>query len=261
MQTPIYELSILARAVAFKNLSGASHHIGLSQPQLSRILKKIEDEYEITLLDRSSKRNSSWTSSAQKLANFYHRKIRHMDREILEVIQDAIPSQINIGALEGLLELTFPFLEKLYEFSHIKVIELDVFDLDRLEKGFFRGDLDLIFSSREPGVKKHKYSSLLGYQSLDYIQTNQRYHVLSSFEFHVNKEKKHTGEKILVSNSLSVRKSWLHHIGGHGTLPSKPKLKSKIKNDMQPIFLLARDDLHGKLWDALYNVDYSAKIR
>ena len=62
MQQLYYELGVLAKAVNFKNLSAAALHVGLSQPQLSRIIAKIEEELKIVLLDRSAKRKSGWTS-------------------------------------------------------------------------------------------------------------------------------------------------------------------------------------------------------
>lgn len=62
MQQLYYELGVLAKAVNFKNLSAAALHVGLSQPQLSRIIAKIEEELKIVLLDRSAKRKSGWTN-------------------------------------------------------------------------------------------------------------------------------------------------------------------------------------------------------
>jgi len=66
-----WELSVLSRAVAYQNLSGASQHVGLSQPQLSRIIQKLEAQWSVVLLDRSAKRKACWTPAAYKLARVY----------------------------------------------------------------------------------------------------------------------------------------------------------------------------------------------
>jgi DNA-binding transcriptional LysR family regulator len=82
MERISHELSVLTRAVAYKNLSGASQHVGLSQPQLSRIVKKIEETFSIVLLDRGAKRNATWTPTAHRLADFYLKKMRVFEREL-----------------------------------------------------------------------------------------------------------------------------------------------------------------------------------
>ena len=58
LQNLAYELSVLVKAVQHKNLSAAAVHVGLSQPQLSRLVAKIEHELNIILLDRTARRKS-----------------------------------------------------------------------------------------------------------------------------------------------------------------------------------------------------------
>ena len=55
MQNFSHEFSVLRRAVAYKNLTAASQNIGISQPQLSRIVAKLEQELDVKLLNRDRK--------------------------------------------------------------------------------------------------------------------------------------------------------------------------------------------------------------
>ena len=54
-----WDLAILSRATHYPNLSIASTHVGLSQPQLSRIVAKLEEQYGVQLLDREARRDQS----------------------------------------------------------------------------------------------------------------------------------------------------------------------------------------------------------
>ena len=57
MQERLFEdLSLVSRAARFPNLSAAATRIGISQPQLSRVVSRLEKSTGITLLDRSSRR-------------------------------------------------------------------------------------------------------------------------------------------------------------------------------------------------------------
>ena len=66
-----WPLTVLARAVHHKNLTAASGSVGLSQPQLSRLVSQLERELDLVLLDRAAKRKSGWTHTAFQLAEVY----------------------------------------------------------------------------------------------------------------------------------------------------------------------------------------------
>ena len=68
-----YELSVLSKAVMHRNLSLAAVHVGLSQPQLSRLIQKLEGELRVVLLDRASRRKSGWTPVAHELVLAFQR--------------------------------------------------------------------------------------------------------------------------------------------------------------------------------------------
>lgn len=254
MERVFYELSVLARAVAHKNLSGASRHIGLSQPQLSRIVKRIEEAFSVVLLDRAAKRNATWTPEAFQLSDFYSRKMRNFDRDLEALVHRSQTRQLVVGTLEGLIPVALPFVHQLLESAGIKLVEIDVFDLDRLESLFSKGELDLIFTSRDPGRKKYTYSRDLGYQSLDAINSNPHFQVMSTFEHGSRRENLKNAEKVLISNSLSIRREWFEKFGGKGTLPSAPKKRQSSKLDTERIILVGSETLSRSVWEILQEV-------
>ena len=95
-----WELSVLSRAVAYSNLSGAAMHVGLSQPQLSRIVAKLEKEFGVMLLDRAARRKSGWTPSAFRLAEVYGTSVRKLEVDIQQAVQDSEPNHLTVGTLE-----------------------------------------------------------------------------------------------------------------------------------------------------------------
>ncbi|RZA07412.1 MAG: LysR family transcriptional regulator [Proteobacteria bacterium] len=250
-----HELNVLSRAVAHKNLSGASAHVGLSQPQLSRIIKKLEESLSIILLDRAAKRNATWTSAAYRLAEFYARKMRSFDRELEALLQSSQTRQLEIGTLEGLSQFCLPFIHHLLEHQGIRLVEVDVYDLDSLESRFARGQLDLIFTSREPGRRKFSYVHTLGHQSLEEKNTNPHFQLMSTFEYGLQKERLKAAEKVIISNSLWIRKTWLQKFGGRGTFPSEPRAQSgRTKTDTVPILLVGAETLSPVIWAGLKNL-------
>ncbi len=252
MDTMHWPLTVLSKAVHFKNLTGASSHVGLSQPQMSRLIAQLEKEFDVVLLDRSAKRKSAWTPAAHKLAEIYSQNARKLQSSIEEALGAQIPSQVNIGTLEGLKDLALNVAHSLMENSKITTVELDVFDSNELEEKFFSGDLDLIFTSHEPGKQKFKHLLEVGYQTLTEIETNKTFSVLSPFEY--GRLKKKPDRKIFISNSLSIRKNWLDTYGGSGILPSTVK-KTKGR-DPSPVFIIGTELFSENIWRL---VDAAAK--
>lgn len=250
-----HELTVLSKAVAFRNLSGASSHVGLSQPQLSRIVKKLEDELSVVLLDRAAKRNASWTPLALRIAEFYLKKTRVFESDLMTLVGGAQSHQIVMGTLEGLAPIAIPFAHSLFEVCDFKLIEIDVFDIDKLEEMFSRGDLDLIFTSHEPGKRKFKNCRELGFQSLEMIQLNPKFEVMSTFEYGAKKDKGKGTEKTLISNSLLLRRMWFDKFGGKGTLPSTLKKTKMSKLDTERIVLLGTDTLSPKTWEKIEKIE------
>ena len=153
------------------------------------------------------------------------------------------------------MSFALPLVNFLLEKAGVRLVEIDVFDLDRLEELFGRGELDLIFTSREPGKKKHSNVRTLGYQSLDPVNTNPHFQVMSTFEYGSKREKLRGAEKVLISNSLAIRRAWFQNFGGQGTLPSEPRRQKSSSRDTEPVLMIASDTLSPILWKQLLSVE------
>jgi hypothetical protein len=249
-----WDLAILSRAVAYTNLSGASSHVGLSQPQLSRIVAKLEEQFGLTLLDRETKRKSSWTPAAYRLSEIYLKTFQSFRSEVSLLAGGLEPTHLRIGTLEGLTPLAMRFCNSLYKKTALKVIELDVHDTSQLEERFLKNDLDLLFSSREPGRKKFRFTATLGYQSIETYSGSTGFsepRVFSMFEY-VSEDGKSPKDaeasRIFVSNSLRVRQEWIDTYGGTGTLPSAVLPQKSGKKNEVPVLLIAHDQLPASFW-------------
>lgn len=252
MQQLYYELSVLAKAIHFKNLSAAAIHVGLSQPQLSRIIARIEEEFKVVLLDRSAKRKSSWTPIAFEMAEIFDRSIRRLGSELQGLSQNNAVAEIHIGTLEGLANFAIETSQVCFEEVGIRKISLDIYDLNELDSNFLAGNLDMIFTSKIPGRQKFRYLLEIGSQALDKISSNKKFGVYSTFEFGRSQKKELEGfEHLFVSNSLAVRKAWLENVGGVGYVPSETR-KGRLK-DHEPVFLIGSELLSPILWEKLEN--------
>jgi DNA-binding transcriptional LysR family regulator len=255
-----YELGVLSRAVAYQNLSGAAVHVGLSQPQLSRIIARLESTYGVRLLDRANKRKSAWTPEARKLSELVQRMGRGFELDLRKIQEaGAWPAELYIGTLEGLLPAAIELAQAVLSQTKIRRIELDVYDLNALEELYLSGDLDLILTSREPGARKFRCFRVLGYQELQAVKTNPKIGVYSLFEYRAEVEGKRSGgpkrlnlpPQCLVSNSLSVRRAWLEAHGGTGHLPSDLRKDRKPTKDDEPVLLIGQDSLDDRIWKLL----------
>jgi len=242
-----WDLSVLSKAVAYNNLSSASVHVGLSQPQLSRIVAKLEEQLNIQLLDRETKRKSSWTPAAFRLAEIYASTFQNFRSEVNHLADGLEPDTLRIGALEGLMPLAREFCEKLISNTEIRVLELNIYDTNMLEEKFFKGELDLIYTVRQPNRKKFRYFKEIGYQSIEKVNTG-KLNIYSSFEFASNTNKDLPEERCFVSNSLYVRQQWLKSFGGNGTVPSTVHPKKMGNKNEVKVVVVAHDHLPNKFW-------------
>ena len=250
IQSLTYELSILAQAVQHKNLSAASVHVGISQPQLSRMIAKIEAELNVILLDRSARRKSGWTPVAQQLATVYAKGIGRLQNEILSLAQEIELNDLRVGTLEGLSSIAEQFAQSCFEKLEMHMVHLDVLDFKDLDSQFLSGDLDLIFTVRAPSKQKFQHQIEVGYQQIEKISTDKGVHVLSPFEYAgLDKKDLDPAKKWLVSNSLAVRSHWLHEIGGTGNLPINAT-KGRGKG-YYSIYMIGSEVMSPKLWTNL----------
>lgn len=250
LQNLTYELSVLVKAVQHKNLSAASVHVGLSQPQLSRLVAKIETELNVVLLDRSARRKSGWTPVAQELALTFNRGLGRLQNEVLAIAHDREPTELRIGTLEGLANMASQFAQECFQQLTMKTVFLDVLDFKDLDSEFLSGNLDLIFTVRSPSKQKFNHQLEVGYQQLEKISTNKDLYVYSPFEYvGINKKSLETVKNILICNSLALRSHWLHNLGGTGSLPVDAK--TGRGKGFYSVYLIGSDLISPKMWSSV----------
>jgi LysR family transcriptional regulator, transcriptional activator for aaeXAB operon len=255
-----WELSVLSRAVAYTNLSGAASHVGLSQPQLSRIVARMESQLGIVLLDREARRRSAWTPAAYKVAEIYNSALKQFKGELQQMVVGSHMTHVRVGTLEGLTGIALEYASHLFKKGGVRLLEIRVEDLGDLEEGFSKRNLDVILTFREPGRKKFKYIRKLGYQTLAQTPDLKGIQVMSSFEYGTQMQDINSRDETqtLVSNSLEVRRSWISKFGGHGILPSeirpsesKPGAKEKSsKGSEVPVLIIGAEDLPPAFWES-----------
>jgi len=251
-----WELSVLSRSVAYANLSAAASHVGVSQPQLSRIVARLESEFGVSLLDREAKRKSSWTPAAHRLSEVYSNSLNIFRSGVVDLVEGTRVSHVTIGTLEGLSPIGLTLSHYLFKTAAVRVLELDVLDLNDLEEGFNRRQLDLILTFREPVRRKLKFIRKLGYQTLDESGSRNGVAVMSTFEFgsraHATKSRSSKEDSpILVSNSLEVRRRWIEDLGGSGILPTEVRSERSGKLSEVPVLMIAAEDTPPVFWEKL----------
>lgn len=277
-----WPLSVLGKAIHHKNLSAAADHIGLSQPQLSRLIAKLENELGVVLLDRTARRKSGWTPVAYKVADVYDRNSRKLSAALQEVQSEDLIQHLSFGTLEGLVPVAVEFCQAMFSDTKIPVIELNIYDLSELEEHFEKDKLDLILTCREPGRAKAKYLRPLGWQDLtivgaDQIESNSgslegaELKVLSPYE-HANliqtgkrnaskREKDQTAHsRLLVSNSLAIRKLYIDNFGGRGQVPGALLPNRPGSMTEKPVYLIGSDIIAPGLWEKLASAKLSPEL-
>jgi DNA-binding transcriptional LysR family regulator len=252
LQDLTHELSTLVKAIEHKNLSAASSHVGISQPQLSRMIAKIEEELNVVLLDRSSRRNSGWTEIAHSLASAFSKGLMRLESEILAVAQERELHELRIGTLEGLSEIAMQFAQDCFKKLNIKTIHLDVLDFKLLDSQFLSSSLDLIFTVSPPNKQKFKNTLEVGFQQMEQIHSDKSTFICSSSELLSQKEAENEYKHLLVTNSLAIRQYWLKEIGGTGKLPIETQ-KGRGKG-FYSVYLIGSELLNNKIWNHIVEI-------
>ena len=231
-------------------MSGASAHVGLSQPQLSRLIAQLEKEFSVVLLDRSARRKAAWTPAAYRLAEVYSQNARRLESALREALEEQFPPHIHIGTLEGLSDLALKVAHAILAGTKVKTLELAVIDQDELEANFLNGDIDIIFTARLPARhQKLRHVLEIGYQTLDSIGSDG-FSVMSPFEY--GQQKRKPNDKMFISNSLAMRKAWFDQFGGKGVLPSPPQIGAPpTGKEPLPVLVISPDNLNERVWDVV----------
>jgi len=252
IESLFWDLSVLSRAVLYSNLSSASRHIGLSQPQISRIVKKIEEELDVQILDREAKRKSAWTRTALDISDQFTKGSKELTKKVESAAKTFNQNEIRIATLEGLSPLAISLSHELLATNHFERVDLDVHDIGDLEDHFLRGHYDVIFTFREPGNRKFRYIQELGYQRLQTVEKSKDVFVGNHLEARTLDNKKNKiKRKYLISNSLLIRREWLEKWGGHGNLPAEIHPNKVESQRDQLVLIVGADDLPRSLWDII----------
>jgi LysR family transcriptional regulator, transcriptional activator for aaeXAB operon len=255
-----WELSVLGRCVGFGNISVAAQHVGLSQPQISRIVRRLEDAFEITLLDRSSRRLSHWTPEALRLTRDFKDLSKNFSERLLSLQKKSEQGPIRIGTLEGLYELASHLAFHLFKKNITRQIELDIYDLNELSEHFLESRLDLIFTSRELGNRKYPIWRQLGVQTMSF-EGPENSSILTqspSEEKRVQKLKPEDYSKTLISNSLALRRYWIQNFNAHGQIPSpllSHKNKTKKSSQLEPVFIFGSEEIKEQAREIILSFD------
>ncbi|MEY4616749.1 MAG: hypothetical protein RJB66_1709 [Pseudomonadota bacterium] len=259
MQDIHYRLAILAKAVNHKNLSSAADHVGLSQPQLSRVIGKLEEEMKVVLLDRTVRRKSGWTPAAIQLAEVFLQNELQLQNSIQRIMGKQVFATLKVGVLEGLATLAMTYVHSLFDELDLKEVHLDIFEVSEIESRFESGELDLMFSFKAPGRQKYRHVLEVGYQSMKAINCDSPFLVYSPYEYAQQRSKgKKTSKKVFISNSLFVRKRWLETYQGSGSLPSKILLKPS--EGKFPLYVVGSDLLSPQVWEKVLAVPRSEEM-
>jgi hypothetical protein len=241
------ELSVLSRAIAHPNLSAASSHVGISQSQLSRIVAKIEDQFGFPVLDRESRRHSGWTREAFELVELYNLTARNFFTSVANLKSDKAPEVIRIGTLEGLVTHAINLSNKVLEHTTVSTLHLEVFDMSPLEAAFDRHELDVIFTATMTAHKETRFVKQLGFQTIEQLGSGV-HEVLSEFEYSSRRRGQKGKGKVLVTNSLFVRKQCIELHAAKGTLPSKIYNKKSGETNEVEVLLMGQDTLSSAFW-------------
>lgn len=251
------DLDVLLRAIGFRNLSAAAEQIGISQSQLSRIVQNLEQELGVTLLDRSSRRHSSWTIDAMRLAQSYRDLVARWSVTTDALAKGQRRPMLKIATLEGMMDFTLAVAEQLLREIEPHVLHIDPFEVGDLEENMERQHFDLVFTCREPGKKHFHHSRRIGYQYFYRMEREKTAEelptfVMSPYEFYQKQNEIGDG-RIVISNSLATRMQWVERYGGQCDVPSQV-LRRKTSAAPVPVILLGAEDLPEAMWKRILAV-------
>jgi hypothetical protein len=246
-----HELEILSRIIKYKNLTQAADHVGLTQPHLSRVIRKLESELGVPIMERSNKRKPEWSPHAPRLVQIFESNRRNLTYQISDYLEDLVPRNVRVGCLEGMVPFVTQFISKLIESYPSDVVELVVFDVAKLERRYLMGQLEFLFNIKVPGKGHHDRILEIGYQELANVEKSKDVRVCSEFEYSLKRgQERRKKERYVVSNSLTFRQEFLDVHGGFGRLPSEiQQQKPKRKGDFDTVFLIGSKEIPEHFWE------------
>ena len=145
------EIYLLEQLVAFaknKTLLRAAEELHISQPALSRSMKKIEEEFGVALFDRENSKIS--LNDTGKLAAEYAQRVLETDREMLERVVTFDRSKRTLGVGSCAPFPTGELLPYIQEYYIDMAITSEITDDDKLMQGLKNGIYQLAILHEQP---------------------------------------------------------------------------------------------------------------
>jgi hypothetical protein len=240
------DIVTVAAATQYRNLTVAAQSLQISQPHLSRLIQKVERQTGIALLNRESKKKSSWTEEGLR---FFQEFKRHQDSfsDLVHTFKKLqFYRSLKIVCLEGLAEHTLQSLQKFRQVYATPSLQVDILDLSELDAGFATGAYDVAVSSHPPVAARNSWIKTIGYQHFNIYNKNAKENVVTHFELHKRKDRAHEW----ITNSLLVKRYCIENFSVAGEMPTKIFEKKKEVNDT-PVLLMAHAGMDAKLWQIL----------
>ena len=130
--------------VLYNGVTNASKNINVAQPSLSLSIKKLEEELNLTLIDRSNYQ-FKLTEEGEKLFSILKPAFETISENVIFQNQDKQFLELNIGIVNGLADVLSEFIKNfLKKYSNVK-INIDLYsklDNDKIK------DYDIIIDDR-----------------------------------------------------------------------------------------------------------------
>lgn len=145
------------------SISKAAETLHVSQPTISKLLQKLENELQTELFDRSclplkiTSAGKSYVEAGQKILNVQHQLEKHLDR-----LKENSANDIRIGISPSRAPYLMP--ELLYRFRKIcpeGKITIKEGNISQLNTSLLRGELDIIISLLNDSTKSFRCVPLM----------------------------------------------------------------------------------------------------
>ena len=151
------ELQVFLAVAAERSFSRAAARLHRTQPAVSQAIKRLEDEFDERLFDRSSK-GGQLTEAGQILLDYAERLTRLKDEavEAVRELQDLRRGRVVVGANEGAVHVLLPVIERFREEHPQAQVDVRRVAARQMASEVLRRTLDfgvVTFAPRERGIR------------------------------------------------------------------------------------------------------------
>ena len=225
------------------SLLNAAHECGITQPQLSKIVKILEDDLGEALLIRS-KNGMKATLAGEKLYNTSKSIINQVNKADLTIrsSNQDLAGNIFIGTYDSISRYFFPeFLFYIKELLPNINVQLETGESQNIIKKLKDNEIDIAITAQKSIKNKDFFSKVIFQDTFGFYRG-----VVNKFQFQdqliydpgsINdgefNPKKYGFEKYLISENLETVKSLTEKGLGVGLLPTKVAYDSVLKNQLE----------------------------